>query len=229
MIIQIRSWDKYNPRKDYKHPWWFGFNNQFFTDPDFYDFTDKEKIFWIYMLCEASRYNKNGILPLIVEHCYRTINCNKKDIDRTLKKLLKIKAIYIRDRGGEYGICTESVLHITEQNITEHNITTHMPDSKNPASVFDYLVHYKKYPRKEGKSRGLALCKAQIKTQEDFDLLGKAIDNYVEHCKVNATEPRYIKHFSSFMSTWRDWLDQETGTAFKETIEERISRVIGNG
>jgi hypothetical protein len=51
----------------------------------------------------------------------------------------------------------------------------------------------------------------------------------VEHCKINATEPRYIKHFSSFMTCWKDWADPETGTALKEkTLLERIKEAVTN-
>lgn len=145
MIIQIRNWEKYNPRRDYKRPWWFGFNNNFFTDPDFYDFTDKERLFWIYLLCESSRYNKNGISPLIVDHCHRTINCTEKEQKLAIKKLLKIKAIYIRSDRGTYEIRTESVPHITLQNITEQE--KNISAVALPRLALLWNIHSKKFPK----------------------------------------------------------------------------------
>ncbi len=104
---------------------------------------------------------------------------------------------------------------------------TYKADSKNP--VFDFELLYKKYPRKERKSRGMAACKALVKTQEDYDLLSKAIDRYLEICKMESKETRFMFMFSNFVREWPEILNPETGISFKETIEERISRVIGNG
>jgi len=72
-------------------------------------------------------------------------------------------------------------------------------------SVFDFASLYNKYPRKEGKSRGLKICKIQIKSEAEYDDLSLAIDNYVEYCS-KLKDSQYIKHFSTFMNEWRDWV-----------------------
>jgi len=99
---------------------------------------------------------------------------------------------------------------------------TILPDLPKGQSrrVFDFESLYKKFPRKEGKQRGLKVCAVQVKTQEDFDQLSLAIDRYAEHIKKQATEARYIKHFSTFMGEWRDWLEKETGTVALKPKEE---------
>jgi hypothetical protein len=79
---------------------------------------------------------------------------------------------------------------------------------------FDFEALYRKYPRKEGKASGIKQCEDQIRTQEQYDSLSKAIDRYSEHCR--RTE-QIVKHFSSFIGTkrtgfpWRDWLEPDTG------------------
>lgn len=56
MIICISSWEKYNPRKrgDTKSSSWFRCQNSFVTDPDFFDYSNDQKMIWIYLLAEAS-------------------------------------------------------------------------------------------------------------------------------------------------------------------------------
>lgn len=76
---------------------------------------------------------------------------------------------------------------------------------------FDFEALYQKYPRKLGKQKGIEKCKAQIKTPEEFEALSKAIDQYVFHLRSKGTEEKFIKHFDSFMTIWRDWLDPATG------------------
>lgn len=76
---------------------------------------------------------------------------------------------------------------------------------------FDLELLYQKYPRKQGKSLGLKKAKTQIKTQADFDALSSAIDAFCRHHKKLETQPEYIPYFSTFMASWKDWLEPETG------------------
>jgi hypothetical protein len=81
----------------------------------------------------------------------------------------------------------------------------------------DFDAVYDAYPRKEGKSRAYKIYAREIKTDEDRDRLLAAVQNYAER-KVG-TEAQYLKHFSTFMGEWKDWLDANTGTAqMKPTI-----------
>jgi len=79
---------------------------------------------------------------------------------------------------------------------------------------FDFEALYEKYPLKVGKAEGIKRCKAQIKSQAEYDALSLAIDRYSEHCRKN---DQFIKQFDSFLGTkargfpWRDWTDPETG------------------
>jgi len=56
MIICISNWEKYNPRKrgDTKSSTWFRCQNNFLTDPDFYDYTSDQKMVWLCLLAECS-------------------------------------------------------------------------------------------------------------------------------------------------------------------------------
>ena len=69
-----------------------------------------------------------------------------------------------------------------------------------------------KYPRKEGKKRGLEICARQIKSVEDYQQLQTAIQRYSRYVKNNGIELKFVKHFSSFVNNWTDWLDPNAGT-----------------
>jgi hypothetical protein len=72
---------------------------------------------------------------------------------------------------------------------------------------FDLEELYRIFPRHIGKTKGLLRAKRAIKTQKDYDNLKLAIENYSNH--VSGFEKQFIKHFSSFMSDWEDWIDFE--------------------
>ncbi len=70
---------------------------------------------------------------------------------------------------------------------------------------------YEMYPRKEGKKRGFAKLKNQLKDQKSIDLFARAARRYREHLIKNKTETKYIKQFSTFAGEWTDWLDDNAG------------------
>lgn len=79
-------------------------------------------------------------------------------------------------------------------------------------SLVDFEKIYSDYPRKQGKAKGIKKARAEIKTQDDLAMLAQAIQRYRDHCRNNKIEAQYIKHFSTFMGEWRDWLDPNIGT-----------------
>ena len=83
----------------------------------------------------------------------------------------------------------------------------------------DFESIYKKYPRKMGKQRGMEKCRSQIKTMEDLQKLERAVDNYGRY--VKGTDDQFIKHFSTFMGCWRDWVDFYT-----DFDREKVYRAI---
>lgn len=81
---------------------------------------------------------------------------------------------------------------------------------------------YSGYPRKMGKTKGLTACRQKIKTETDFQNLKQAVTNYREWVNKEKVEDQYIKHFSTFMNSWQDWLDPQTGTnPQKEELEKK--------
>lgn len=83
---------------------------------------------------------------------------------------------------------------------------------------------YSRYPLKKGKQQGLAKLMRDIKSDEDLELLKKAIEKYRKDCETNQTEAKYIMHFSTFANSWRDWLDADVGRS--EVGQSSLSDII---
>jgi hypothetical protein len=67
------------------------------------------------------------------------------------------------------------------------------------------------YPRKVGKTRARIVFEKELKKGTDPKSLLLALDKYRLYCIESAIEPKYIKHASTFMHEWEDWLDPEVG------------------
>ncbi len=72
---------------------------------------------------------------------------------------------------------------------------------------------YRHYPRKLGKAKGMKIAWRDVKTQGDAEDLTTAIINYRKYLVANRVSSEFIKHFSTFMASWRDWLDEDHGTS----------------
>lgn len=96
-------------------------------------------------------------------------------------------------------------------------LNTSPTDVGECVSKSDIEAVYSRYPRKEGKSDGMKRLKTQIKTPEDLKKFSFAVEQYRAKCERDRTEPRYIKHFSSFVSEWRDWVDPSHGQSIGPT------------
>lgn len=55
ILVAVKSFDNYRPRKEIKHPHWFKCSNRLLEDEDFYNFTFEEIAVWIYILSVASQ------------------------------------------------------------------------------------------------------------------------------------------------------------------------------
>lgn len=89
-------------------------------------------------------------------------------------------------------------------------------------------VYREHYPRKEGKDKGIERCLFQIKTWDDFELFERSVIAYKNQCELDRTEKKYIKHFSSFMSSWRGCLDHDYGQGFSPTTAstDEVERLV---
>jgi hypothetical protein len=211
------NWEKFNPRRDVTKPSWFRLSHDLFENPEFFDFSHADLVSWIYILSMASKKN-SAVIQVNMQHVERIGRVKAKDFHVAIEKLKFIQCVhvdYTDTLRGRYADDTPT--NATNERDERNETNEHMPDSAaaEPRRAFDFDALYKKYPRKDGKTKGIAVCRTQVKSPEDFAALSMAIDRYGEHCKRTISDPKYIKHFSTFMNSWRDWLEADTGTAPK--------------
>ena len=88
-------------------------------------------------------------------------------------------------------------------------------EKNNNTAGFDFEILYNNYPLKKGKTKGIEKCVKEIKTEQDYLNLKASINNYKNDTIRLNTEKTYIKHFSSFMSIWKDWTVVEVDDSWK--------------
>lgn len=98
-------------------------------------------------------------------------------------------------------------------------------DKNKERENFDFDLIYKKYPRKIGKQKGITSLKTKIKNQEEYEALGRAVSNYARYCEANSIEAKFIKHFSSFVSVWQDWIEYPEESPSFGTIPQGVTDV----
>ncbi len=198
--ITVLKWEEYNPRSCIKRPTWFRMENTFAFGPGFFGLNCEYKWIWVCILTLAS--DKNG-QPFMWNSDYieKMTGISTKTQDKALEIYEKSLRVHINRAPGVQNWCT------TDGRTNETNERTNAQKSEK----FDFELVYKNYPRKIGKANGVKRCQKDIKTQEDFEALQAAIRRFSEHHKTHNTEARFLPYFSTFMSTWRDWLDPLAG------------------
>lgn len=227
MNIEIVNWDKYNPRKDIKKPSWFAFNNNFFSDPKIMCLNKESKLLFIYLLCQASTSNASkfelSLLHLRKIGAFRTSFARK-----TIQKLYDLGMIKVSgiDANIENN-CDFSQKSVHKRNATnkQTNKQTHThADKKASAARFDFESAYSLYPRKLGKQKAITAFNKQIRTDQDYQDFLQAIKNYADLCQNKNTKVDYIKHFSTFMNCWKDYIKLENHEL--ETSDEKFNREL---
>ena len=89
MIINIKNWEKYNPKRDQTTYSWLRLNNDIYMDQHLFDLSAGQKFGWVVILCLASKKNEGkvdlGDSPIdFLCHCTQL---SKKDIAQLLEKI----------------------------------------------------------------------------------------------------------------------------------------------
>lgn len=112
--------------------------------------------------------------------------------------------------------------------VVDIDIKNNKEDKKFKVSDSDLELIYKSYPLKKGKHKGFEKAKREIVSAKELEELEFAVNAYKADVERNKTKPEYIKHFSTFMSEWRDWLDPETGSSIVSVSERADLGAIWN-
>lgn len=226
--IEILSWDKHNPKRDQKTYTWLRLNNNISTDPDLFGLTAEQKFVFIEILCQASKRN-SGFLTLNLSHLSHVTGVKADPISGLISHLLRKPIIRVHDRLLPQDVVTTTPTN-ERTNVTNERKT--LVEAPPRRLHFDFESIYKKYPRKLGKAEGIARLKKMILSQEDYNNLSLAVDNYAKNCIEKGTEERFIRHFSTFVGTidkpaWHEWLEYKFNANGKPKRD--FSYLLGEG
>lgn len=108
----------------------------------------------------------------------------------------------------------------TKKPVKKEKIT-HIANKINSDIESAYLEYY---PRKIGKRKGLEFLANKSWNSERISNLITAIKNYASFCQENETEQKYIKHFSSWVREWEDWIKIDRPKTIAEELAELRSQ-----
>ncbi len=199
--IQIKNWEKHNPRKDYKRPVWFAVDNRMIEDPKFYDFTGDEFRAWIYLLSQASQQNSDSP-NVFVEHAERVCLIPKKAVESAIKKLSEFQMLT--------SICTDDERdpNASVRDLYSTNKQTNKQDEYGkPGFALDSI--FGEYPKRKGdhgKKAAFQRLSKILKSEEDVGRAREAAKNYRKHCDAEKlTGTPFVKRFSTWVGVWEEW------------------------
>ena len=99
------------------------------------------------------------------------------------------------------------------------------PEGEKPDQKTWFNNFWKQYPRKMGKTLAAKRFKSKIKKQSDYDLLMKALDRYNQYVSNSNIQREYIKHGSTWMGEWEDWLENDIGDAKQQSVKSIDQRI----
>lgn len=217
--ITISEWEKYQPRKDLVSLTWFRVDRGLFDGQTYFHLKNEGIVLFIFLLSIAAKDN-NPEINLSLDFIADKLKIKKDEILNIMKKLELNKLVH------------RSVQNRTDLSPTiQTDITNKQTEHNKHNSTLDFESAYFLYPLKKGKSAGMKRLLRDIKNEDDLELFKKSIGNYKADLSLNRTELKYTKHFSTFVSEWRDWIDHipqqskpKTQTVF-DTARDQIEKI----
>lgn len=170
------------------------------------------------MLCRLCNVSKRSFTKVWEEICGRfdkvsgeygaifvntKLELQRKSLDDYSKRQSEnIKKRWVTGYDGNTTTHTSGNTLLLQSSSVSSTSTAKKKIKDTPASPeFDFEDVYREYPRKEGRKKGLQRFKSQITTREKYDALVVAVKNYA----ASITDPKYTKHFDTFMGCWEDY------------------------
>jgi len=212
ITVTVTNWEKYNPRKDIKHPTWFALSNRFLEDPEFFEFTPLELKACLYVFCQASQKNSPEV-TIIPSHAKRVCDIDRVVLDRALQKLAEIGAVRLDTdpRTQPERARTESVRDRQTDKQTSTPVRVRTAEESATPSGFDEA--FSRYPVQIKGPHAEQRYRDQIKTPKDHEDLLSALENYTAMLAMPENSWRKPKqNFATFLGTrrsgafWRDFV-----------------------
>lgn len=221
-------------------------------DPWFCGLSEKQKLFWIYLVdnCDhAGIWQANWPLVdfYIKEYKHDALKFDGRILYISENKWFIKKFIDFQYNGklNPENRTHKSVIDILEKEGAYKGLTSPMEGCKGTGTgtvldkgtgikegivkgnQFDFESLWAKYPKKMGKHDAQRHFKAQVKTDEDYSNIKKALDNFLGS-DVSRGDPQFIPHGSTwFNNRWTDWINASNATGKSQAMIE-MERMIQN-
>lgn len=226
--IRFSKWSKYNPRSDVKKGSWFRMQNDFFTNPQFFDFSVEEKLGFIYLITLRAGAEFDSV-PVSFPHAEKIGGIKEPVLRSTIQKLEQLEILTVdvtsADANGTDKYATDRQTDTTDrQTETDVTSTTASGRERTPKPIssvesferqrkFNFRALLDRYPRKQKSAQSLTALANLISDQETYDDMATAIDHYRAYVERNRTPFDFQLAFPNFLNEWRDWLDPNNGTS----------------
>ena len=165
------------------------------------------------------------LIPSFIRFQYNLpLNANnkvhQKVIDTLYKYNIDLDIIEKSEQGSTKGLPSPCLGAKEEEEEEEEE------EERHRTRKLDFIALYLKYPRHDGKKRGLQICAKQITNDAMYQKLSLAIDTYASQMKREGRERQYMKQFSTFMNCWEEWAEKAEAKPAKIagiTEEERLA------
>lgn len=108
--VQVKNWDKFNPRSDVKSSVWYRQQNDFFNDPTFYKTSPETRLIYIYILCCASKKMAAGIAKINLEMVADQTLIDIQKVQKAIKNLEKLELISLLE-GDEISTRSDTIVN----------------------------------------------------------------------------------------------------------------------
>lgn len=146
----------------------------------------------------------------------------KIDIEK-IKNIVSGKVAWYSVEGSQYGEILNFLKYQRIDRPTPSKIPNRYIDSNEPKKApktteikseniaiqephtlqFDFESIWLKYPKRDGKKDAMRHFKASVKTEQDWNDINKALQNYI---KSEPVQKGFIKNGSTWFNNWRDWV-----------------------
>ena len=162
-----------------------------------------------------------SFLELTKNELKTKVVCYENKIRIEIPNLLKKRDKYTKDLQKKGKQLTP------KKKIEEVDVEVDKDKTKRKGKIFDFNLVWEKYPLKDGKKNAERHFKATVKTEEDWEGINKALNNYLAHLKIETWKKP--KNGSTWFNNWRDWTDWEEPESFdgemtKEQKEEKSKK-----
>ena len=89
---------------------------------------------------------------------------------------------------------------------------------KAPKELFGIL--WAKYPNKDSRSKSETSFVKSVVTDEDWQAINKALENYLNMLKIEAW--KHPQSGKTWFNNWRDWIDYKREPKKKETVYDNF-------